>query len=215
MQPSGTGWTLIARFSNNDIKHWMNDSGYWWYDAIEAFGDTSDPLANADMISPAFWLISGNEFRITRSDDSHHTSLLQTTSDCLGGQTFRSKFTSYGDFRNGKARVSGLCLGNCMVEYGGQYDTTEGFQQARCNGTMQSFNRIGFWCTKGWSSSVMMIGGGGWTCVEAGHGIGVTASKTSYFVSVPPGRPENDFAYHQWYNPTQAYALNLWVRSHP
>ena len=26
------GWTLIARFSNNDNKNWMLDDGSWWYD---------------------------------------------------------------------------------------------------------------------------------------------------------------------------------------
>ena len=213
MQPSGTGWTLIARFSNNDIKHWMNDSGYWWYDAIEAVGDTSDPLANADMISPAFWLISGNEFRITRSDDSHHTSLLQTTSDCLGGQTFRSKVTSYGDFRYDTVVSSSQCEADCNVQFGGQYDTTQGFKQASCNGSMQSFHNIGFWCRYGYSGSVMMIGGGGNGCDAGGHGLGVTASKSGYFVS--NGRPEDDFADKQWSTGTKAYALNLWVRSHP
>ena len=43
------------------------------------------------MISPAFWLVRGNEFKITRSDDPIHTPLLRTTGNCLGGQTFRSK----------------------------------------------------------------------------------------------------------------------------
>ena len=32
--------------------------------------------------------------------------LLQTTGNCLAGQTFRSKITSYGDFRNGKVWAS-------------------------------------------------------------------------------------------------------------
>ena len=26
---SGQAWTLIARFSNNDTKNWMEDSGEW------------------------------------------------------------------------------------------------------------------------------------------------------------------------------------------
>ena len=43
------------------------------------------------MISPAFWLVRGNEFKITRSDDPIHTPLLRTTGNCLGSQTFRSK----------------------------------------------------------------------------------------------------------------------------
>ena len=178
MTPGSKGWILIARFSNKDTKHWMNDSGYWWYDKTEAAGKTTDPLNNADMISPAFWLASGNEFKITRSDDSQHTPLLQTTGDCLGGQTFRAKVTSYGDFRNGTVWARGQCLGNCTVQYGGQYKETTGFQQATCNGTIQSSNGIGFWCNRGWSNSVMMIGGGGENnCSGTGHGVGITAAK--------------------------------------
>ena len=63
---SGHGWTLIARFSNNDTFHWMNDSGLWWYDKNVTSGETTDPSNNADMISPAFWLVNGTEFKITR-----------------------------------------------------------------------------------------------------------------------------------------------------
>ena len=47
------------------------------------------------MLSPAFWLVRGREFKITRSDDPQHTALLQTTGDCLGGKIFRAKITSY------------------------------------------------------------------------------------------------------------------------
>ena len=44
-------WTLIARFSNNDTKNWMEDNGTLWYDREEAYGNTLDPSDNADMIS--------------------------------------------------------------------------------------------------------------------------------------------------------------------
>ena len=62
-------WTLLARFSNRDTKNWMDDSGDWWYDSTQAAGETADPSYNADMISPAFWLVSGSELKITRNDD--------------------------------------------------------------------------------------------------------------------------------------------------
>ena len=101
LESTAEGWTFIARFSNIDVKNWMQDSGDWWYDKNAAVGETTDPSSNTDMISPAFWLVRGNEFKITHSDDPQHTALLQTTGDCLGGQTFRSKITSYGDFSNG------------------------------------------------------------------------------------------------------------------
>ena len=136
-------WTLIARFSNLDTKNWMLDTGHWWYDQTVAEGTTTDPSVNADMISPAFWLVSGREFKITRSDDSSHAPLLQTTGNCLGGQTFRSKITSYGVFRYRKVWSSYRCLGNCTVKYGGQFNTTDGFKKAGCTGKLQSSNKIG------------------------------------------------------------------------
>ena len=149
MVSTAKGWTLIARFSNNDAKNWMQDSGDWWYDRNVAVGETFNPSNNTDMISPAFWLVSGTEFKITRSDDPLHTALLQTTGYCLGGPTFRSKVTRYGNFRNGNSWDNGRCRGDCKVQYGGQYKTTQGFIRAECNGTLQRANEIGFWCASG------------------------------------------------------------------
>ena len=196
----------------------MADSGDWWYDRHFASGATTDPLVNADMISPAFWMVKGREFKITRSDDSSHTPLLQTTENCLGGQTFRSKITSYGDFRNGKVWSSNRCLGNCTVQYGGQYKTTDGFQQAECSSNIQSSKKIGFWCDwGGGDGSVMMIGGGGNNCNRADHGIGITETNSASFAAQGSGQPEYDFGY----NPaeggdnsfsSQSYSLNLWIR---
>ena len=139
-------WTLIARFSNSDAKNWMDDSGDWWYDSIQPAGETADPSYNADMISPAFWLVGGSEIEITRRDDSGHTPLLGTTGNCLSGKTFRSKMTSNGDFRNGSVWSNGLCLGKCNVLYGGQYQTTEGFGQTSCGSDLQGADEVGFWC---------------------------------------------------------------------
>jgi len=83
MTSDGKGWTLIARFSNNDNKNWMNDTSYWWYDQQVAMGATYSPSINADMISAAFQLVSGREFKITRSDNPNHSPLLQTTGNCF------------------------------------------------------------------------------------------------------------------------------------
>ena len=101
MTSSGQAWTLIARFSNNDAKNWMKDNGEWWCEESVSVGKEISPSVNADMLSPAFWWISALEFKITRSDDPHHTALLQTTGDCLGKQTFRQKIESYGYFKDG------------------------------------------------------------------------------------------------------------------
>ena len=136
------GWNLIARFSDTDAVHWMLDSGYWWYDRREAFGVTTDPSGNTDMISRLFWLLNGSDFKITRSDDSEHTALLQTTGNCLGIQTFRSKVTNYGDFRNGTIWPKPRCLGTCKVQYGGQYQSTDGFVRASCNGSLQAADEV-------------------------------------------------------------------------
>ncbi|XP_020606562.1 uncharacterized protein LOC110045304 [Orbicella faveolata] len=210
------GWTLVARFSSNDDKNWMNDTGLWWYDQQVAMGTTTDPSNNADMIAPAFWLVSGREFKITRSDDPGHTSLLQTTGNCLAGQTFRSKITSYGDFRNGKVWARNKCLGSCTVQYGGLYKSTDGFQQGECSGDIQSANNIGFWCDYGGDGSVMMIGGGGDGCRRADHGIGITESDAACFVERKLGdsQTEYDFGYDGEIStaPSQSYSLNLWIR---
>ena len=210
------GWTLIARFSNNDNKTWMLDDGSWWYDQQVAMGRANSPLVNTDMISPAFWLVSGREFKITRSDDPSHTPLLQTTGNCLAGQTFRSKITSYGNFRNGNVWASDQCLGSCTVQYGGQYKSTDGFQQAECSGNIQSANKIGFWCDSDSRSgygdgAVMMIGGGGTlssSCSRADHGIGITEADEASFGNHPT---EFDFG-HDTGASSKSYSLNLWIR---
>ena len=208
MTPNGQGWTLIARFPNDDAKNWMDDTGHWWYDKSDAAGDTSDPSINADMMSPAFFMVSGSMFKITRSDDSQHTALLQTTGNCLGGQTFRFKVTSYGDFRNGVVWASDQCLGSCNIQYGGQYQSTAGFQQARWSGDMQGSQAIGFWCDWGTGDGgVLMIGGGGSSCSRADHGIGVTEASFVYSSSA-----ESDFGDFGGDLSTPGYSLNLWIR---
>ena len=193
----------------------MKDSGDWWYDQRNAAGTTSNPSVNADMISSSFWQVKGGEFKITRSDDSSHTPLLQTTGNCLGGQTFRSKITSYGDFRNGKVWSSNRCLGSCTVQYGGQYKTTDGFQQAECSGNIQSSNKIGFWCDwGGGDGSVIMIGGGGSGCNRADHGIGITETGAACFVEAGSTETEYDFGYDAVTGTlrSHSYSLNLWIR---
>ena len=61
--------------------------------------------------------------------------------------------------RNGKVWSSNRCLGNCTVQYGGQYKTTHGFGQAECSSNIQSSNKIGFWCDwDGGDGSVMISG---------------------------------------------------------
>ena len=212
MTSSGQAWTLIARFSNNDTKNWMKDSGEWWYDKSVGVGDIADPSVNADMLSPAFWLVRGRQFKITHSDDPQHTALLQTTGDCLGGQTFRAKITSYGNFRDGRVWASYDCQGNCNVQYGGQFQTTDGFGQATCSGSLQNATQVGFWCHWGADGAVLMIGGGGQECKRADHGIAITEANKASFLD-QRGQENYDFGDNGVIGITKnkTYSLNLWV----
>ena len=186
----------------------MAPSGSWWYDVTTPKGDVANTTVNQDMIAPAFWTTKGKEFKITRTDDPTHTPLLVTTSNCLGGQTFREKITSYGIFRYGAVWANDKCLGNCTVAYGGNYTTTQGFAQARCNGNIQKSNKIGFWCQYGGGDgAVMMIGGGG-TCARADHGIAITEENAAKFSSISSRCDFGDT--HA--SCSSKYALNLWVK---
>ena len=204
----------MARFSNNDGKNWMKDANFW-YDKTLSYGDTQDPSVNQDMISEAFWKTHGNEIKITRSDDPTHTALLQTTSGCLEGKTFREFITSFGDFRNGKTWSYNKCLSKCAIKYGGSYRSTTGFEMYYCNGDIQSSNYIGFWCYWRGDGVVMMIGGGGKRCARADHGIGITEADSAIFGEVvayadfgyEPGRG----TFYVESSLQKGYALNLWV----
>ena len=208
-EPEG-GWTLIARFSNKDDGNWMEDNGTWWYDREEAYGNTLDPSDNADMISEAFWLQQGSEFKITKSDDPTHTALLTTKGNCLAGSTFRTKAKSYGVFRGTAHWATDECLGKCSVEYGGSYTTVKGFGQSQCDGVIQTREYIGFWCDYDvGDGAVLMIGGGGPDCSRADHGIGLTEENMPAFEGTAK---EADFGDNAQTALEVAYALNLWVR---
>ena len=204
-----SGWILVARFSNRDSKNWMDYSGNWWYDKTSSSGATSDPTDNNDMVSDVFWKITGDEIKITRSDDSSHAALLQTTSNCLQGNTFSSKITSFGNFRNGAVWSSNQCLGSYRISYGDRYQSTGGFAMYSCSSKIQSSGYIGFWCN--WSSgdgAVMMIGGGGSGCNRADHGIGITEANSARFTN---SYSHGDFGDNPSSLPS-SYSLNLWVR---
>lgn len=210
----GRSWTLIARVSNKGGKHWTWGSRWWKYHMTDAKGKTTDPLDDMDMISPAFWLVGGNEFMITRSDDPHTAPLLQTTDNCLDEQTFRDKI------RTSKAGIKhnyNQCGSNCSVRYGGQYEKTEGFEQANENGcspaNLQTGNKIGFWCKHRSTSNhvtgaVMMIGAGGDGCSGADHGIGIGVQDDDD----DDDDGYDDFGKKAVESPTKDYSLNLWVR---
>ena len=175
--------------------------------AHQSYGSVTSPSDNYDMISPAFWLVTGNYIKITRSDDSSNTALLYTSS-CTGGRTFRSFITRYGNFRSGAVWNSDACRGSCYSYYGGRYKSTVGFRNAHCSSNLQSSRYLSFWCD--WSSgdgAVMMIGGGGNSCNRADHGIGITEANAAQFGSGPC---EGDFGDNCIY--PASYSLNLWLK---
>jgi len=209
---SNGGWTLISRFSNADSKNWMQRSGSWWFDRTTSYGSVTSPSDNYDMISPAFWLVKGNYIKTTRSDDSSHSYLLYTPYSCVGGKTFRSFITSFGNFRNGAVWNSDACRGSCYSNFGGWYSSTVGFGEASCSSNLQSSNYLSFWCD--WSSgdgAVMMIGGGGDSCNRADHGIGITEADSALFGS---GDGDGDFGDNNNFSPNNptSYSLNLWIK---
>ncbi len=209
MDSDGGGWTLVARFANADSKDWMLDSGEWWYDKVTPAGDPTSRSANADMLSPAFWLVSGTELKLSRSDNADDAHLLMTTNSCLGNQTFRAYITSFGDFRNGAVWGVDSVAATCPASLGNNYAGTSGFSQATCAGEIGAPNSISFWAD--WSSgdgAVMMIGGGG-SCSRADHGIGITEANAACFVYSVTG--ETDFGDNGGTGDA-TYALNLFVR---
>ena len=119
----------------------MSDSGNWWYDRLTAMGATDNPSSNADMISPGFWLARGKEFKITRSDDPYHVPLIKTKGNCLGGQTFRSKIASYGNFRNGNVWSSDRCLGSCRFNMADSTRQQTGFNRLSAEATSKAATR--------------------------------------------------------------------------
>ena len=203
----GQGWTLIAKVSNADKERWRGGFSWWWPGWWHE-NKATDPTGNKDMISPAFWLVSGNELMITRSDDPH-VALLQTTDDCLGGQTLRNKVYKGSDpkhFNYIKCKKN-----TCAVTYGGMYKATQGFAQANSNECSQ----IGFDCFKGHTSNtnknsaMMMIGAGGADrCSEADHGIGIKRG----FITSTRYEWHMDFGDKANGSPTGNYSLNLWLR---
>jgi hypothetical protein len=121
----------------------------------------------------------------------------------------RSKFTSYGNFRNRSVWGENECQGSCPIAYGGQYKSTAGFEQHSCSSDIQDSSYIGFWCDWSGDGAVIMIGGGGGDCSRADHGIGVTEENKAKFGG---NLPHFDFGSDTITNGPTTYSLNLWVR---
>ena len=85
-----------------------------------------------------------------------------------------------------------------------------------CSRDIQSSNYIGFWCQWDADGAVMMIAGGGSSCIRADHGIEITESDEAMFGGSKDfidfgSDPDNNKIYDKGEIP-KSYALNLWVR---
>ncbi|MEZ4453948.1 MAG: DUF4215 domain-containing protein [Nannocystaceae bacterium] len=213
MVSDGGGWTLIGRFANSDARNWMQDSGDWWYKKTTVAGGPTKKAEVLDAFSPAFFQVVADEFKLTRTDSPDDAPLLRTTANCLAGKSFRGHITSFGDFQNGAVWGTKGTLGQCLVDLGGNWASTNGFQQAECAGEIGGPYTINFWAAWGngaGDGAVMMIGGGGDSCSRADHGIGVTEADMASFAF---GANEDDFGDQGNDNGNNnAYALNLFVR---
>ena len=211
LESDGGGWTLIARFSNADATNWMLDTGEWWYQRTDPAGDPTSRDENADMISPAFWQMDASEIKLTRSDGLNDGAAVYTTGNCMGGRSFRSFITSFGDFQNAAVWADDSVAHTCAVMIGDPTNTS-GFDQLSCSGNIGGPGTISFWAdwnqSGGGDGSVIMIGGGGNACQRADHGIGVTEGDAASFGDMF----EADFGDDGILGGDDFYALNLFVR---
>jgi hypothetical protein len=223
MTKDGGGWTLIARFSNADAKNWMQDNGDWWYDQIAEQGNPTTRSTNADALSKAFFSVSGDVLKISRTDNADDSGLLVTNAACVGNTTFRAFVTSFGNFRSGTWRPGGTMDGvakTCAGTLGNNFATTFGFAQAQCVSTYGGSGALSFWAAfSTGDGAVMSIGGIGGTdatgCRRADHGIGITEADNPSFTWV--SNNEGDFGDNNTSGNTNSpmnpgYALNLFIK---
>ena len=89
METAGGGWTLIAKFSNQDGKHWIDSKDRWT--STTTFGDATDVSAQADAKSLAWGYLKGLEFMWTDTHDPD--AYMKTTGSCVGGLTASEFFS--------------------------------------------------------------------------------------------------------------------------
>jgi hypothetical protein len=224
MTKDGGGWTLIARFSNADAKNWMIDNGDWWYDQTNEQGSPTSRSTNADALSKAFFRVSGDRLKISRSDNVDDTGLLVTNAGCLGSKTFREFLTGFGNFRVATWRPGGNLNGvakTCAGSVANNFATTLGFGQAQCSDPLGygAPGALSFWTAfQTGDGAVMTIGGIGGTdstgCRRADHGIGITEAGNPKFAD--GGEGEADFGHGMLVQGPvpgdPGYALNLFIK---
>jgi hypothetical protein len=92
MSLGGGGWTLAAKMTNQDQKHWVDAKSSWT--GTDYYGLTADLTAGQDAKSQAWGTLPASDFLFT--DDLHKASgsFVQTKSLCLEGLTPSHFFTA-------------------------------------------------------------------------------------------------------------------------
>ena len=146
METDGGGWTLIAKVSGADGKHWgcgssSACSGSLWRNS-DLYNSTSQFAANEDAKFPAYLHIKGTDIMFY---DVVHDYPLLYANDMYSARTLGAQI--------GQLQDKGACT-CCSEEYPAAYVKT-GVAHLFCKGADCNSNpRIGFWCRdeEGWGT---------------------------------------------------------------
>jgi hypothetical protein len=106
MSVADGGWTLVAKFTNQDARNWANavDS---WIDT-STFGSTNDLSDGNDAKSPLWSRMSATNFML--NDHLFPTDYVYTDDDCIGGVDLSSYFgTALASFPYTDANYYDVC----------------------------------------------------------------------------------------------------------
>ncbi|MCB9797803.1 MAG: hypothetical protein H6741_34420 [Alphaproteobacteria bacterium] len=88
MSTQGGGWTLAAKLTNQDSRHWTTAASDWT--GTTAYGDTDDLSAGADAKGEAWGRLQADELLLT---DDANFGYIATNDGCLRGYTPADFFT--------------------------------------------------------------------------------------------------------------------------
>ena len=109
----GGGWTLVAKLTNQDSRHWTTAKSDWT--STTAYGTTDDLSTGADAKSEAWGRLQADELLLT--DDTNVGNYILTTDNCLRNYTPADYFTlALASFPN--TAVSSDYFDTCTISYG-------------------------------------------------------------------------------------------------
>jgi hypothetical protein len=88
MTLAGGGWTLVAKFSNQDSRHWADSETNWVTDST--FGSTADLSDGSDAKSALWSRMNTSELML--NDHLNLTDFIYTDDDCIGGTDLADYF---------------------------------------------------------------------------------------------------------------------------